>query len=131
MKNNNNKGFSLIELMIVVAIVGILAAIAYPSYQDQMRSGRRSDGQAELLRIQTLMERHYYDNGTYAVLSGLTAFSTNIVDSPEDFYKISVVTATATCPIASCYVLQAVAQGTQTADGNLTLSSTGIQTGNW
>ncbi len=59
-------GFTLIELMIVVAIVGILAAIAYPSYQDQIRKGRRADAMARMAELQQAYERWYTTNNTYA-----------------------------------------------------------------
>lgn len=60
-----NKGFTLIELMITVAIVGILAAIAYPSYADYVRKTRRAEVAAILLENVQIMERHYSQNGTY------------------------------------------------------------------
>lgn len=130
MKRRN--GFTLIELMIVVAIVGILAAVAYPAYQDSVLKSRRADGQSELLRIQSLMERYYYEEGSYTdELSDLDAFSADTIDSPEGHYKTSLITATTTCPKATCYVLQSVPQGSQSTDGNLTVSSTGVKTGNW
>ena len=97
MKKQN--GFTLIELMIVVAIVGILAAIAYPSYQDSVLKSRRADGQSELLRIQGLMERYYYEEGSYTdELSDLTALATDIIDSPERHYKTSLLAATSHVP---------------------------------
>ncbi|MCP4125585.1 MAG: type IV pilin protein, partial [Gammaproteobacteria bacterium] len=52
-------------LMIVVAIVGILAAIAYPSYQEQVRKSRRADANGALLGLANAMQRHATDNGTY------------------------------------------------------------------
>jgi len=52
--------------MIVVAIVGILAAIAYPSYQDQVRKGRRADAIAQVLTLAQAYERWYTSNNTYA-----------------------------------------------------------------
>lgn len=59
-------GFTLIELMIVVAVVGILAAIAYPSYQEQIRKGRRADAMAQLVTLAQAYERYYTSNNTYA-----------------------------------------------------------------
>lgn len=60
-----NKGFTLVELMIVVAIVGIIAAIAYPSYQSMMVSSYRGAAQADLMALAAAMERHKAANFTY------------------------------------------------------------------
>jgi type IV pilus assembly protein PilE len=59
-------GFTLIEVMIVVAIVGILVAIAYPSYREQVLEGRRSEARSALLQLAQAQERFYTANGTYA-----------------------------------------------------------------
>jgi type IV pilus assembly protein PilE len=58
-------GFSLIELMIAVAIVAILAAIAYPSYIEQVRKSRRAEGKSVLLQAAQWMERYYTENNRY------------------------------------------------------------------
>lgn len=60
-------GFTLIEVMIVVAIVGILAAIAYPSYVDSVRKGKRADGRAALTNLLQQQERYSTQNNTYAI----------------------------------------------------------------
>lgn len=65
------QGFSLIELMIVVAIVGILAAIAYPSYQNYVLRSGRADGQAKLMEILQAQERFYSQNQTYTANLGV------------------------------------------------------------
>jgi len=67
-------GFTLIEVMIVVAILGILAAVAYPSFMDQVRKGRRSDAVAALSAVQQAQERHRTNNTTYT--ANLTAAPT-------------------------------------------------------
>lgn len=58
-------GFTLIELMIVVAIVAILAAVAYPSYQDFVRRGARAEARAAMLSMSQLQERNFTNCGTY------------------------------------------------------------------
>ena len=72
-----NRGFTLIELMVAVAIVAILAGVAYPSYRDYIVRGQLSDATSGLATVGAQMERHFQDNRTYAtVTSGTTTFTT-------------------------------------------------------
>jgi type IV pilus assembly protein PilE len=64
-KNKSQMGFTLIELMVVVAIIGILGAIAYPSYTEYVRRGHRADARAGLLQAQQWLERAATATGTY------------------------------------------------------------------
>ena len=61
----NNKGFTLIELMVVVAIIGVLGAIGYPSYDSYMKKSRRSDAKVALQKMADRQERFYLQNNTY------------------------------------------------------------------
>ncbi|MGR9091674.1 MAG: type IV pilin protein [Gammaproteobacteria bacterium] len=79
-------GFTLIELMIVVAIVGILAAVAYPSYQEYGRRAKRAEGRGALLDAATRLERYYSDNNQFTDL-GTAKIKTT---SDKGNYNLSV-----------------------------------------
>ena len=109
--------------MIVVVVVGILAAVAYPSYQDQVRKTRRADGKSALMNTAQALERCYTRFAAYNNAGCGVAFP---VTSPEGHYSITAVGGLT----AAAYTLAAAPQGAQTADtdcGTLRLTSTGIQ----
>lgn len=114
------QGFTLMELMIVVVVIGILAAIAYPAYTDHMIKTRRADGQAALMNLAALMEHYFTENNTYV---GATPTALGVTSaSQQGYYSVAVTTATATA-----FTLTATPQGAQTADttcGSLTITNT-------
>jgi len=120
-----NLGFTLLELMIAVAIVAILAAFAFPAYQEQVDKTRRADGKALLTNMAQQLERCYtkylqYNNAGCPITNGTTQ------QSEDQFYSVTVAGATATT-----FSLTAIPQGVQAGDtrcGNLTLDQTGAQT---
>jgi len=95
-------GFTLIEMLIVVTIVAILAAIAFPSYIDQIRTARRADAKAVLMAAAEFMERFYTENGRYDQTAEGTAVADQLpydkspIDSGDNFYGITVQSADAT-----------------------------------
>ena len=92
MKRDKMKGMTLIELMIVIAVLGIIVAIGYPSYQDQVRKTRRAEGIGELLELADRMERHYADLGTYDQADGsdMTAAAIFRSTTTNGYYTLSV-----------------------------------------
>lgn len=130
MKLNKSAGFTLIELMIAVAILGILATVAFPSYQDHVRKSKRSDGQAALMDIMAKQERYYTDHNTYTSdLTDIGYGAAANVDTTEGYYKVKAESCGS--GLTACVKLTATAQGDQANDGNLTLDSANNKTGNW
>ncbi len=130
-------GFTLIELMIVVAIIGIIAAIAYPSYLEQVKSTRRGDAQGDLASFANAMERYHTRNSTYIGADGGSSDISNTLtvpdasvfrsQSPADgtaFYNLRIYNLT-----ANSYELRAVpiAGTPQADDGFLQLMSSGMR----
>ena len=115
-----NLGFTLIELMIVIAIIGILAAIAYPSYQSALRDARRVTAEGDLMELANFMERHYTSNLTYNGAS--LPFSTSPKNGDAVYYDLSVSSGSS----GATFTLTATATGTQISDycGDLTLDNT-------
>jgi type IV pilus assembly protein PilE len=117
------RGFTLIEIIITVAIVGILVAIAVPSYQNHLRKGRRAEAEAFLTQIAQRQQQYLLDARSYAV--GGTALTDLGLATPttvSDHYKIDIA-AGATTP---SFVITAAASSTvQSPDGDLSLTHTG------
>ena len=133
MAKATSRGFTLIELMIVVAIAAILAAIAYPSYMEQVRKTRRSNCAGELMGLANAMERFFTENATYvgATVGGNAAdiFPAQCpVDSAPAggpvYYTLSIPAQG-----ASTFTVQAAPAGAQAADtcGTLSYTNAGVK----
>ncbi|MFT4824001.1 MAG: type IV pilus assembly protein PilE [Halioglobus sp.] len=108
-------GFSLIELMIVVAVVGFLFTIALPAYQNSMLKGRRADGKAALMDAANRQERLILDRSTYTTDMSDLGFSANPMISPDGNYSVAAAVCSGGA-ITSCYKLTATAIAAQAKD---------------
>jgi type IV pilus assembly protein PilE len=141
MRDPYTRGFTLIELMVVVAIIAILASIALPSYQESVRKARRAEARAALMQLMQQEERYYSLHTTYIAFS-----RTSIVGDGSQFTWYSGSSAKdsgheisgVACPdgeaLSSCIKLVAVpgtanvnASFKDDACGTLNLSSTGVK----
>ncbi len=122
-RHGTERGFTLVELVIVMTVLAILAALAYPAYNSSLSQARRSDGKSALMDIMSKEERYFTENNTYTTdLSLLPADSA----SKEGFYTIAAAACGA--GISSCVKLTATPGGIQSADGALSLDSRGVKT---
>lgn len=125
MKAKGSRGFTLIELMITVAIVGILAAVAYPSYQDHVRKSARRAAQAEMMDIANRQQQFLMAKRTYVPYADLTAAGYQLPKDLVGRYTPSVAVGTTTVP---SFTITFQAIGAQVKDGDLGLGSDGVKT---
>lgn len=124
------RGFSLIELMITVVVVAVLAAIAYPSYQDHLRKGRRASAQAFMMELANREQQYLLDARGYTI--GSTALTTLNVTTPSDVaahYTVTIGPSAPTTP-PSYTITATPTSAVQSADGTLTLDHQGNKTRN-
>lgn len=127
------RGFSLTELMIAVAVVGILAAVAYPSYQNYLRKGTRAAAQSAMLSIADRQQQYLLDARNYALGSAaLTSLNVTLPKDVDAHYTITVTSsngdATGTKPPSFTITATPKTGSAQVADGALTLTHTGAKT---
>ncbi len=129
---NGQRGFTLLELMIVVGVVALIAAIAYPNYITAVRKGKRGQAKADVMAIAQTMERCYTQNNSY-----LACYTGNVLAAPNDQSPTSppgsvaiYTVALAPAPTAQAFTVTATPVGDQVNDtcGTLTLNQAGQRT---
>ncbi|WP_372869771.1 type IV pilin protein [Shewanella sp.] len=122
--NNKSFGFTLIELMLTVAIVAILAAIAYPSYTDYVTKSGRSEGAAAVMRVANLQEQYYLDNRAYATDMTKLGLAANPFVTESGYYSVASAGT-------GSFTITATAKGSQASRdstcGTITLTSAGVK----
>lgn len=119
------KGMTLIELLLAVAIVGILAGVAYPSYTEFVTRSDRTEGQRELIRIANLQEQFYIDNRAYTEDMTDLGLTADPHLSENGYYSIDATV------VDDSFTLTATAKSKQTKDTgctSMTISETGQRT---
>ena len=130
MQRVQQRGFTLIELMITVAVVALLSAIAYPSYKGAMVKNRRATAQAHLSDIAQRQQQYLMDNRAYTDTVG----NLNLT-SPADvtrFYTVTI-SAAATSPPSFTATAAPISSGPQVSDGTLSITHNGtkLPAGKW
>jgi len=124
MRKVGQRGFTLIELMITVAIVAILAAVVYPSYTSYVKKGTRRAAQAQMLDLANRQQQYLLANKTYADYPMLTAAGYSFPADLSAKYDPSITVGSGTVP---AYTITFTVKGVQADDGSLTYTSEGIK----
>lgn len=119
----SQRGFTLIEAMITVAVIGILAAIAYPSYADYVRRGKRATAQAALMELASKEQTYLLDRRAYSATFSDLAFTVP-TEIASDYTFTVAVTATPSFTARATPSAALAAKGEQT----LTITDTGVKT---
>jgi type IV pilus assembly protein PilE len=126
---NFNSGYTLIELIIAVAIVSILAALIWPSYRNHVIRGNRAAAQAQLMELANREQHFLLAERAYTATIGTGGLGTAIADDVGKFYTVSI---SLDCAVSDmpCYEISAtpIATGMQKDDGTLLIDSSGNKT---
>lgn len=128
-------GFTLIELVVVVAIIGILTAIAFPAYQDHMQKSRRASAKSALMDLAARQEKYYAMNNRYTDVLSLIGYPAtgsqfDVTEGHSSaYYQVDVTVSAATDSVPASFSAVAKPVGAQAGDscGNFSLDSTGRQ----
>ncbi|PTQ67679.1 type IV pilin protein [Pseudomonas sp. GV071] len=116
------QGYTLVELMLVVTVIGILAAIVYPNYQEYVMRSNRTEGQALLNDAAARQERYFAQNNAYADTSAKLGLASD--QSPNKLYTLSISNVAAG---TSAYTLTVTPARTDAKCGNLTINQAGTK----
>jgi len=125
MEQTRQRGFTLIELMIVVVIVGILAAIVYPSYTQHVVKANRVAAQAQMMDIANRQQQFLLANRSYVSKTDLEASGYSLPTDVSARYSYAITLGAGAAP---SYTITFTPSGAQTDDGALTLNNEGVKT---
>jgi type IV pilus assembly protein PilE len=121
------RGFTVVELIIAIAIIGILAAIAIPSYQEHLKKGRRADAQQFISQVAQKQQQYLMDARTYAGDLAELGMATSIPLGVSKFYNITVVGVAGPPPLFTITATP-IAGTAQDGDGALAIDNAGNKT---
>lgn len=122
------RGFTLIELMITVAVLGIIVAVAYPSFTQQIAKTRRNDAKTSLLNCAQMLERFNTQSGTYTASADAAVNGACTGATRSGYYTMPIANVPSTAG-ASTFLIRATPTGAQTSDacGALTFTQDGTK----
>lgn len=128
MKGHAQRGFTLIELMVTVVIIGVLAAIAIPSYSKYIVRSNRAAAQSEMMDIANREQQYLLANRSYG---NAAAIGYTLPSSLSAKYTSAIVPIAGSTTTPPSFLITFTPIGSQVGDGVLTLNSDGVKTGKW